>query len=183
MQGRPALCQKLEALDGADLPCFFVEKGKRKNRQNLKKAVVILLIFPERVYISGRVCGGCSAGAGPRGLRGAVRDARYSPSRGLMMTDLDNLKTINDTYGHDWGDIYLRQTAHSLRQNSPGGTVVARLSGGRAGGYRRKGAEVIARWNARKPSGKKPGLKKQKISPSVLALCRYRGRFLSIFTE
>ena len=47
----------------------------------------------------------------------------------LMMTDLDNLKTINDTYGHDWGDIYLRQTAHSLRQNSPSGTVVARLSG------------------------------------------------------
>ena len=57
----------------------------------------------------------------------------------LMMTDLDNLKTINDTYGHDWGDIYLRQTAHSLRQNSPGGTVVARLSGGRAGNHRRKG--------------------------------------------
>ena len=47
----------------------------------------------------------------------------------LMMTDLDNLKTINDTYGHDWGDIYLRQTAHSLRQGSPSGTVVARLSG------------------------------------------------------
>ena len=82
MQGRPALCQKLEALDGADLPCFFVEKGKRKNRQNLKKAVVILLIFPERVYISGRVCGGCSSGVVPRGLRGAVREARYSPSRG-----------------------------------------------------------------------------------------------------
>ena len=37
----------------------------------------------------------------------------------LMMTDLDNLKTINDTYGHDWGDIYLRQTAHRLQQNSP----------------------------------------------------------------
>ena len=28
----------------------------------------------------------------------------------LMMTDLDNLKTINDTYGHDWGDNYLRQS-------------------------------------------------------------------------
>ena len=58
----------------------------------------------------------------------------------LMMTDLDNLKkTSNDTYGHDWGDIYLRQTAHSLRQGSPSGTVVARPSGGRAGGHRRKG--------------------------------------------
>lgn len=66
----------------------------------------------------------------------------------LMMTDLDNLKTINDTYGYDWGDNYLRQS----RRSSP-------------------------RWSARKPSGKKPGLKKQKISPSVLALCRYRGRF------
>jgi hypothetical protein len=32
MQGRPALCQKLEALGGVVLPCFFMEKGKRKNR-------------------------------------------------------------------------------------------------------------------------------------------------------
>lgn len=47
----------------------------------------------------------------------------------LMMTDLDNLKTINDTYGHDWGDVYLRQTACSLQQGSPSGAVVARLSG------------------------------------------------------
>ena len=47
----------------------------------------------------------------------------------LMMTDLDNLKNINDTYGHDWGDVYLRQTAHSLQQGAPSGTVVARLSG------------------------------------------------------
>jgi hypothetical protein len=55
MQGRPALCQKLEALGGVVLPCFFMEKGKRKNRQNPKRVVVILLILPEHVYISGRV--------------------------------------------------------------------------------------------------------------------------------
>ena len=125
---------------------------------------MILLILPERVYISGRVCGGCSAGVVPRGLRGAVREARYSPSRGLMMTDLDNLKTINDTYGYDWGDNYLRQ---------------------RRGPSTKRPPRSSPRWNARKPSGKKPGLKKQKVSPSVLASCRYRGRFfcLSLLNE
>ena len=74
----------------------------------------------------------------------------------LMMTDLDNLKTINDTYGYDWGDNYLRQSLWLSTKRPP---------------------RSSPRWNARKPSGKKPGLKEQKISPSVLALCRYRGRF------
>ena len=47
----------------------------------------------------------------------------------LVMTDLDNLKQINDTYGHDWGDQYLRQTGRCLAQNVPAGTLCARLSG------------------------------------------------------
>ena len=75
----------------------------------------------------------------------------------LMMTDLDNLKkTINDTYGYDWGDNYLRQSRRPSTKRPP---------------------RSSPRWSAGKLSGKKPGLKKQKISPSVLALCRYRGRF------
>ena len=48
----------------------------------------------------------------------------------LMMMDLDNLKHINDTYGHDWGDQYIRRTGQCLRDNTPAGTVCARLSGG-----------------------------------------------------
>ena len=47
----------------------------------------------------------------------------------LMMMDLDNLKHINDTYGHDWGDQYIRRTGQCLRENTPAGTVCARLSG------------------------------------------------------
>ena len=47
----------------------------------------------------------------------------------LLMMDLDNLKHINDTYGHDWGDQYIRRTGQCLRDNTPAGTVCARLSG------------------------------------------------------
>lgn len=47
----------------------------------------------------------------------------------LMMADLDNLKRINDTYGHDWGDRYLRQTGRCLLDNTPTNTLCSRLSG------------------------------------------------------
>ena len=47
----------------------------------------------------------------------------------LLMMDLDNLKHINDTYGHDWGDQYIHRTGLCLAENTPAGTVVARLSG------------------------------------------------------
>ena len=47
----------------------------------------------------------------------------------LLMMDLDNLKHINDTYGHDWGDQYIRQTGQCFAANTPKGTVCSRLSG------------------------------------------------------
>ena len=47
----------------------------------------------------------------------------------LLMMDLDNLKQINDTYGHDWGDQYIHRTGRCLAENTPNGTVVSRLSG------------------------------------------------------
>ena len=37
----------------------------------------------------------------------------------LMMMDLDNLKHINDTYGHDWGDQYIRRTGQCLPGQYP----------------------------------------------------------------
>ena len=47
----------------------------------------------------------------------------------LMMMDLDNLKHINDTYGHDWGDQYIRQTGQCFAANTPASTICSRLSG------------------------------------------------------
>lgn len=47
----------------------------------------------------------------------------------LVMLDLDNLKYINDTYGHDCGDMYIRTAANIVRPFSSAGAVVARMSG------------------------------------------------------
>lgn len=47
----------------------------------------------------------------------------------VIMIDADNLKTINDTYGHDAGDVYLKEIAGLLRDFGPKSCVSARLGG------------------------------------------------------
>ncbi len=47
----------------------------------------------------------------------------------MVMLDLDNLKFINDSYGHDCGDDYIRSMADSLRHYSPEQALIARMSG------------------------------------------------------
>lgn len=47
----------------------------------------------------------------------------------LLMFDLDNLKQINDTFGHDCGDEYIRRTGECFAKNAPARTVCARISG------------------------------------------------------
>ncbi|PWM34913.1 MAG: diguanylate phosphodiesterase [Clostridiales bacterium] len=47
----------------------------------------------------------------------------------LIMLDLDNLKYINDTYGHDYGDAYIRCTADVLRRFAPEKAILSRMSG------------------------------------------------------
>ncbi|MEG2007636.1 MAG: EAL domain-containing protein [Oscillospiraceae bacterium] len=47
----------------------------------------------------------------------------------MIMMDLDNLKYMNDTYGHDVGDAYLRRTAEVLRRHTSENVLTARMSG------------------------------------------------------
>lgn len=47
----------------------------------------------------------------------------------IIMWDLDNLKYVNDTYGHDYGDKYIQSAAEVLKLFHEYGGVVARLSG------------------------------------------------------
>ncbi|MCX7665950.1 MAG: GGDEF domain-containing protein [Gemmataceae bacterium] len=48
---------------------------------------------------------------------------------GLLFIDLDGFKPINDTFGHDAGDITLREVANELRQNLRDTDIVARFGG------------------------------------------------------
>jgi len=46
------------------------------------------------------------------------RSKRFGQSMGLVLLDLDDFKTVNDTYGHQQGDLVLREVARVLRDRS-----------------------------------------------------------------
>ncbi|MBM6584136.1 GGDEF and EAL domain-containing protein [Microvirga sp. BT689] len=56
---------------------------------------------------------------------------RCDPSSniGLLFLDMDHLKHVNDTLGHDAGDIVLQTTAHRLRSVADSTSTVARIGG------------------------------------------------------
>jgi diguanylate cyclase (GGDEF)-like protein len=46
-----------------------------------------------------------------------------------LFCDVDNLKKINDTYGHREGDLALIRTADALEQSFRGSDILSRLGG------------------------------------------------------
>lgn len=47
----------------------------------------------------------------------------------MLMLDLDNLKFINDTYGHDWGDQYIKTAGNAVETTFKGYGMCSRVSG------------------------------------------------------
>ena len=54
---------------------------------------------------------------------------RYSSTISMIMADIDQFKSYNDTHGHLQGDIALKKVADALLQNTRGIDMVARFGG------------------------------------------------------
>lgn len=58
-----------------------------------------------------------------------ARAQRTGQRAGLMFLDLDNFKIINDTLGHDIGDVLLQGVAKRLREHLRTGDIICRIGG------------------------------------------------------
>lgn len=58
-----------------------------------------------------------------------TRALRYNRSLSLLVLDIDHFKTVNDTYGHDVGDMVLKNLAAMLRQRFRMMDSVIRIGG------------------------------------------------------
>lgn len=54
------------------------------------------------------------------------KDLKFSA---LILWDLDNLKHINDTYGHDFGDLYIKEAANFFFTLDPNHAISSRMAG------------------------------------------------------
>jgi diguanylate cyclase (GGDEF)-like protein len=57
------------------------------------------------------------------------RFRRFGDAASVLVLDLDHLKIVNDTHGHDAGDRYIRQAAQVMAAVVRPGDVLARLGG------------------------------------------------------
>jgi diguanylate cyclase (GGDEF)-like protein len=58
-----------------------------------------------------------------------IKAQRDNSNVGIIMIDVDHFKAFNDNYGHDVGDIVLREFGAYLRKNFRGGDIACRYGG------------------------------------------------------
>lgn len=84
----------------------------------------------QRQAITDELTGLANHGEFQKKLGGEMeRVRRYPDPVGLIMLDIDDFKVINDTYGHQQGDVVLKHVARVLRETSREPDAPARYGG------------------------------------------------------
>jgi diguanylate cyclase (GGDEF)-like protein len=60
---------------------------------------------------------------------GIAQASRHGWTLAVMFLDLDKFKAINDTHGHEAGDIVLKEVAHRLKDSTRGDDTISRFGG------------------------------------------------------
>ena len=104
---------------------------------------------------------------------------RYSTPLAVIMVDIDNFKTVNDTYGHQQGDIVLSELSALLRAHTRSTDLWARYGGEEFIGYithtGAKGVKILAEKLRRAVENHRfTGMNGKKITASMgVAYCPY----------
>jgi len=85
----------------------------RKDKESLEQANAKILYLSQRDALTGCFNRGYMNGQLPREIRRALR---YRRALSLALCDLDHFKTINDSYGHQCGDRFLKEFVESLNE-------------------------------------------------------------------
>jgi len=95
----------------------ITERKKQEERINELAFFDQLTGLPNRRLLFDRI---------KQGITSSSRNKKYGA---LLLIDLDNFKTTNDTLGHDIGDLLLQQVAQRVEASVREGDTVARLGG------------------------------------------------------
>lgn len=105
--------------------CIIISVEKEKNEASIK-------LEQERLRMEELSVTDALTGVGNRqALRQAFEGLHVTQERecALVMMDLDDFKSLNDTFGHCQGDQYLRELGEALRQSFESASAVFRYGG------------------------------------------------------
>ena len=117
------------SIDWEDQPAYLVSlrdiSARKRMEQNLLQMATHdhLTGLPNRLLLEDRL-----AGAIERARRGSKGNSNKWETA-VMMLDLDDFKQVNDTFGHEQGDLLLCSVAFRLKHSVRKSDTVARLGG------------------------------------------------------
>ena len=136
----------LAVVEGDDLLDEVLELTARleKARQTISRLEEVITSLQERCTTDPLTGVHNRRGGEKRLAEDVARASRGRGSLTLALLDADNLKEVNDRWGHQAGDAYLRHLADALGRNTREGDWVARWGGDEF---------VVAFWNAKGQTG------------------------------